>query len=121
MTRARMTAAKRVRVFDAAKSLCHLCRLPIHIGEKWHVEHVKALWSGGADDETNMAPAHIDCHATKSKEEAAPRAKTTAQRANHVGAGTPPKSVIPQRPREPRVARPIVTGPTGWARRFVET
>lgn len=83
-SRSRMTKAKRVRVFDAAKGICHLCGLPIRIGEQWEVEHVKPLWCSGADDESNMAPAHLDCHATKTKAEAAPRAKTNAQRAKHI-------------------------------------
>jgi 5-methylcytosine-specific restriction endonuclease McrA len=92
MTKRRsITKAMRVRIFDAAKGLCHLCRLPINApaGEKWEVEHVKALWEGGADAESNMAPAHVDCHATKSKAEATPRAKSTRQRARHIGATQP--------------------------------
>lgn len=92
MTKRRtITKAMRVRIFDRAGGVCHLCKLPINAtrGEKWHVEHVKPLWEGGSDDEANMAPAHVDCHATKSAEEAAPRAKGTRQRARHIGAVTP--------------------------------
>jgi 5-methylcytosine-specific restriction protein A len=88
MTKRRsISKAMRVRIFDAAAGVCHLCKLPINAtrGEKWHVEHVKPLWEGGSDDEGNMAPAHVDCHATKSAEEAAPRAKGTRQRASHIG------------------------------------
>jgi 5-methylcytosine-specific restriction protein A len=83
--------AMRVRIFDTAGGVCHLCKLPINAtrGEKWHVEHIKPLWEGGSDDEKNMAPAHVDCHATKSAEESAPRAKGTRQRAKHIGAVKP--------------------------------
>lgn len=88
MTKRRtISKAMRVRIFDRAGGVCHLCKLPINAtrGEKWHVEHIKPLWEGGSDDEANMAPAHIDCHATKSGAEAAPRAKGTRQRARHIG------------------------------------
>ena len=86
-----ITKAMRVRIFDRASGVCHLCKLPINAtrGEKWHVEHINPLWEGGSDDESNMAPAHVDCHATKSGEEAAPRAKGTRQRASHIGAVKP--------------------------------
>lgn len=85
--RRRITAALRVRVFDAAKGCCHLCGLPIDpLRERWDVEHVKPLWLGGADNETNMRPAHDRCHADKTATEAAPRAKSTRIRARHIGA-----------------------------------
>lgn len=90
MTKRRsITKAMRVRVFDRDQGVCYLCGLPIQIGQQWHVEHVKPLWCGGIDAETNMSPAHIDCHATKTKAEAAPRAKTNAQRAKHILAPLP--------------------------------
>lgn len=92
MTKRRsISKAMRVRIFDAAAGVCHLCKLPINAtrGEKWHVEHIKPLWEGGSDDENNMAPAHVDCHATKTGEEATPRAKGTRQRARHIGAVKP--------------------------------
>jgi 5-methylcytosine-specific restriction protein A len=92
MTKRRtITKAMRVRIFDRSGGVCHLCKLPINAtrGEKWHVEHIKPLWEGGSDDETNMAPSHIDCHATKTGEEATPRAKGTRQRARHIGAVKP--------------------------------
>jgi 5-methylcytosine-specific restriction endonuclease McrA len=81
----------RVRIFDKALGLCHLCGLRIGAteGEKWHVEHLKPLWEGGKDDESNMAPAHINCHATKSKGEAPAKAKTDRQRDKHLGATRP--------------------------------
>jgi len=106
-----ISKAMRVRIFDAASGVCHLCKLPINAtrGEKWHVEHVKPLWEGGSDDESNMAPAHVDCHATKSSEEAAPRAKGTRQRASHIGIkrdgpkianrGFPPSGKPPREPK----------------------
>ena len=109
MTKRRsITKAMRVRIFDAARGNCYLCNLPINApaGEKWEVEHIKPLWLGGADDETNMAPAHVDCHATKSKGEAPVRAKTDRQRAKHIGATQPARTLksapFPKTERKPK-------------------
>ena len=86
MTKRRgMTAARRLRVWNTHEGVCHLCQLPIKLGELWDVEHVKPLWLGGEDDETNMAPAHRDCHAPKTREEAAQRAKNNRVAAKHLG------------------------------------
>jgi 5-methylcytosine-specific restriction enzyme A len=98
MTKRRsITTAMRVRIFNAAGGVCHLCKLPIHAerGEKWHVEHIKPLWLGGEDAEANMAPAHVDCHAPKTREEAHARAKSTRQAARNIGAeGAPKKTLV---------------------------
>jgi 5-methylcytosine-specific restriction endonuclease McrA len=92
MTKRRsITTAMRLRIWAAHSGTCHLCQLPIHAsrGEGWHVEHVKPLWLGGEDKESNMAPAHVDCHAPKTKEEATVRAKSNRQKARDIGAVTP--------------------------------
>lgn len=83
-----VTTAMRLRIWAAHNGVCHLCKLPIHAerGERWHVEHIVPLWNDGADKEANMAPAHIDCHAPKTKEEAKTRSKGNRQKARHIGA-----------------------------------
>jgi 5-methylcytosine-specific restriction endonuclease McrA len=76
-----------LRILRRYKNRCYLSG--VHIGAKaWHVEHIKPLWLGGDDKECNMAPAHIDCHAPKTKGEATERAKVTRQSAAHLGAAT---------------------------------
>ena len=98
MTKRRtISKAMRIRVFDAAGGVCHLCKLPIKVGEAWEVDHEKPLWMSGQDIETNMRPAHVDCHATKSKGDAAPKAKTDRQRANLIGVSSPPAKPIQSR------------------------
>jgi 5-methylcytosine-specific restriction protein A len=93
MTRRSLTKLQRVRVFDAAGGICHLCQTKIHVGERWEVEHVKPLSMNGADDEGNMAPAHVSCHRVKTSAEAGPRAKADRARARHLGIR--PKSKFP--------------------------
>jgi 5-methylcytosine-specific restriction enzyme A len=91
-----ITTAMRVRIFQTANGVCHLCGLPIHAerGEKWHVEHIKPLWLGGEDAESNMAPAHIDCHSPKTASEAKQRAKVTRQAAVYIGADAPRSKLV---------------------------
>lgn len=87
MTRRSLTRLQKVRIFDAAGGICHLCGLKIWAGrgEQWHVEHVTPLSFGGADDESNMKPAHVKCHADKTREEAPIRAKSDRVRAHYLG------------------------------------
>lgn len=86
MSRRPLTRAKRVRIWNAANGICHICKLPIDgTKDKWDAEHIKPIWLGGADDESNMAPAHKRCHAPKTAQEAAPRAKSNRIRARHMG------------------------------------
>ncbi len=90
MTRRSITHAARARIFLAASGLCHICGLQIYaIKQRWDVEHVKPLWLGGTDDESNMRPAHINCHASKSADEAPQRAKSNRIRARRIGIRKP--------------------------------
>lgn len=86
MTKRRMTKARRLRIFDAAKGVCHLCGLQIKLGEKWEAEHLIALACGGTDDDDNLRPAHLDCHAAKTKQDVKDAAKIKRIRARHIGA-----------------------------------
>lgn len=89
MKRRRLTDLQRLAVFEKARGRCSLCKLKIQVGQKWEVEHRIPLAMGGADDETNMAPAHKACHSTKSKTDAGNLAKVTRIRAKHLGAQKP--------------------------------
>lgn len=80
----------RVRIFDKAGGACCICHLKIHAPkQKWGVEHIKPLWLSGADDESNMGPAHWDCMIEKTVSEAPIKAKSDRQRANHLGIRKP--------------------------------
>lgn len=111
--RASISKAKRIRIFDAEKGVCHLCQQPIKLGEKWDVEHPKGLWAGGSDDERDLRPAHADCHKPKTAAESGQRAKADRQRAKHIGAKPMPKMKIANRgfdspvpKREPKTRLP---------------
>lgn len=92
MTKRRpLTRLARRRIFDNAEGVCCLCGLPIHAsrGDKIVIEHLKPLWLGGADDETNMRPAHYRCAIAKTVGEAPVKAKSDRVRAKHLGIRKP--------------------------------
>lgn len=84
--RGHMSTTRRIRIFEAGGGLCHLCDRRIQAGEKWEVEHVIPLALGGADGESNMRPAHVKCHAIKTKADNAAWSKSKRMKAKHVGA-----------------------------------
>lgn len=79
----------RQRVFDRDKGCCHLCKLPIKTGETWEADHVIALINGGANAESNLAPAHSHCHVGKSARDLKEKAKVAAIRQRFTGAKQP--------------------------------
>jgi 5-methylcytosine-specific restriction protein A len=85
MTRRAMSKARKARIWDAAQGVCHLCGLPIKAGEPWEAEHVVALTCGGSDADDNIRPAHVDCHAGKTKADKAIGAKITRIKARNIG------------------------------------
>jgi 5-methylcytosine-specific restriction endonuclease McrA len=70
-----MSEARAARIFLAAKGKCHICGNAIRDGEAWDADHVEPLWAGGADDDANLAPAHVKCHAGKTGTEAGHRSR----------------------------------------------
>jgi 5-methylcytosine-specific restriction protein A len=81
MTRRHISKAARARLYEAAGGLCCLCGFAIPAGASWIREHVLPLHLDGLDDETNWAPAHVACAATKTKREAQMRGKVRRLRA----------------------------------------
>lgn len=55
------------RILTLHQRRCHICGLP----GATEADHVIPLAEGGADDETNLRPAHPWCHRKKSSTEAA--------------------------------------------------
>lgn len=83
--RARMTDAKRMKVWETYGGICHVCTRKIQSGEKWDVEHVRPLALGGPDDLPNMRPVHVDCHKGKTRADAASIAKAKRMKRKHLG------------------------------------
>lgn len=81
-----LSPTRRLAIFLAADGLCHLCGQRIKPGERWDVEHPIPLAMGGADDESNMAPAHAKCHAPKTAQDAGDIARAKRREIVHLGA-----------------------------------
>lgn len=101
MRRRSITTALRVRIFRDADGLCHICGIKIAIGEPWECEHRIPIAMGGADAPENMRPAHIGCHAGKTKKDVAAIAKAKRIEAKHIGAFRPKRKIPSRRFNQP--------------------
>ena len=96
----------RQRVYDRDNGICHLCDLPIKVGETWQADHVIALINGGEHRESNLAPAHAHCHLAKTGQDVATKKKVAAVRQKHIGiAKTTPKIQSAGFLRSPKAAK----------------
>lgn len=78
----------RVRVFERHNGRCHQCSRKIAPGDKWTLEHVKALVNGGENRESNLAITCSWCLPGKNAEDVAEKARVYRKRAKHIGAKT---------------------------------
>lgn len=54
------------RIFKRDKELCYLCLLAVPRNEASR-DHIKSLWEGGSNKDSNIALAHRECHFLKEK------------------------------------------------------
>ena len=97
MTRRHIGPRERLAIFTAAGGVCYLCNSKIDgVRERWDVEHEVALALGGdeAKGSSNLKPAHVSCHAMKTKLDAGLIAKAKRREARHMGA-TATRNPIP--------------------------
>jgi 5-methylcytosine-specific restriction endonuclease McrA len=67
--------------------VCVLCQRTIDgVRERWIVEHIRALELGGADDLSNMGPAHEACALEKTREDHRRAAQAKRQKIRPLGA-----------------------------------
>lgn len=85
MSRKSLSPLQRLKVFEAASGRCHICGARIQLNQPWDVEHVIPLALMGADDPSNMSPAHKACHAAKTAIDFASIAKAKRMKARHLG------------------------------------
>ncbi len=84
--RKRRTSQQRLKLFLAQGGICYICGLKVQTGEKWELEHERALSMFGADDEDNLRIAHVHCHKTKTATDLGSLAKAKRIVARHRGA-----------------------------------
>ncbi|MFZ5783939.1 MAG: hypothetical protein ACOY4R_27390 [Pseudomonadota bacterium] len=84
--RGHISRMQRLRIFEDHHGICCLCNRKIDgAREAWIIEHPRALGLGGADDDTNKAPAHERCRRVKDKADVAAIAKAKRVKARHLG------------------------------------
>lgn len=94
MTRRRFTTKQNIEFFLAHNGECHICGGKIDaVREKWEREHVIPIALGGADDDSNMRPAHVKCHREKTDGDVAAIAKARRREAKHMGAQLPKRKI----------------------------
>lgn len=90
MTRRSMSTTRRTKIFQQAGGLCHICGSRIDgTRERWEVEHPIPIAMGGSDDDADLRPAHVSCHARKTKADATAIAKAKRIASKHSGAHRP--------------------------------
>jgi 5-methylcytosine-specific restriction enzyme A len=78
----------RLRIFERCDGVCHISGRKIRAGEPWDAEHIKPLWDGGENRETNLAPALADKHRRKTAQEATERSDGRRKKSKHFGIKT---------------------------------
>lgn len=78
----------RLRVFEAKQGRCHRCTRKIRPGEKWVLEHVRALINGGENRETNLDLTCSNCLPIKNAEDVAEKSASYRKRLKHAGIKT---------------------------------
>ncbi len=117
-----MTPARRLRIFEAHSGVCVTCKLPIKAGDKWFIEHIRALELGGDDTDENCGPAHtITCKAVKDADDHHRAAKAKRVKQRHLGISSPKQKIpgqgFPQREPKPKTLTKVVKRETGLYQR----
>lgn len=79
----------RLRVFEAYGGRCYLSGRKIMAGDKWEIEHKLAIILGGANRESNLAPALVGPHKLKTRVDLALKSKIARTRQKHLGITKP--------------------------------
>ena len=65
----------KLRVFDAHGGRCHWSGKKIAAGDRWDVDHIRALINGGENRESNLAPILREKHKEKTARDVDEKAK----------------------------------------------
>jgi 5-methylcytosine-specific restriction endonuclease McrA len=74
----------RDRVFEREGGRCHRCTKIIRPGEKWTLEHRKALINGGRNAEDNLCLTCCNCLPAKNADDVAEKSAVATKRKKHV-------------------------------------
>jgi hypothetical protein len=99
--RRRMTPTRALKAWENTGGVCVTCKQKIDgTKERWFVEHIRALELGGADDDRNIGPAHLDrCKAEKDADDHARAAKAKRNKRAELGIRPPSRLRGPAFPK----------------------
>lgn len=75
----------RIRVFDRHNGICHISGRKIRSGDSWQCDHIVSIISGGEHRESNLAPALVEPHKGKTRQEVAEKSRVARKRKSHLG------------------------------------
>jgi 5-methylcytosine-specific restriction endonuclease McrA len=84
-------------VFEAYGGKCYRSGRKIMPGDKWQIDHVRALINGGENRESNLAPILDDEHKVKTRADVDEKSKTYRMAAKNNGTWPKSKARIPSR------------------------
>jgi 5-methylcytosine-specific restriction protein A len=90
---ARVPPYVRLRVFEKYNGICYLSKIKIKIGDDWELEHIIALCNGGEHRESNFAPALVEPHKAKTRQDRATKAKNDSVRKKFLGIEGPKRKI----------------------------
>ena len=85
----------RVRVFERCYGRCGQCQRKIVTGERWTLEHIKALINGGENRESNLGVTCDWCLPGKNAADVAEKSASYRKRSAHIGAKAPSRHPLP--------------------------
>ena len=79
----------RLRVFEKFGGVCQLSGRKIRPGDKWELDHTKALINGGENRESNLQPVLKEAHKVKTAQDVAQKSKDRRVMSKHIGSYVP--------------------------------
>ena len=87
----------KARIVLAQNGVC-ACGCGVKVGaagERIEFDHAKALINGGENRESNLQALRPACHAMKTRQDVAEKAKVASVRAHHLGLKSPTRHPLP--------------------------
>ena len=83
----------KLRIFENTGGCCAACKRKLYPGDVCHYDHIKPLWDGGENRESNLQPLCTWCHLPKTTREAKERAQARRVKAKHLGLKKPKRKI----------------------------
>lgn len=84
--RKKFSPRERLAIWERDKGICCICKTKVDgVRERWIVEHINALETGGNNDASNLGVAHESCAIEKTKVDHKVGAKLKRIRQKHLG------------------------------------